>query len=613
MDKNKGTEFRLLVFILTLSCVGADNLEIGTCEPIKVDMCKHIGYNKTAMPNFAGQTAQADADEELATYVPLIQSGCANEIQFFLCFAFVPMCVTEVTTPQRVIGPCRPLCERVRKRCLPALEKYKYSWPSTLNCSKFPESNNHYHMCMEGPGESHIPRLPPTPLHTLQTNPLFMQKVKQQVAEGNKPDLPEKYQKNYLQLLETSFDKQKPAKGINILCSRFKKSSLYHYIAKQSKQDSCNNCCVPMCQEDIIFTKEEKNFGHGLILGLSISGLIVSFLVFLTLLIDGSLDARTLSDLVRKSSLFLSLSCTGLCGAYLLSRFFSAKDLCIVSDEDPKILLVAQEGHRNQPCTVIFLFLYFFGTAVVHWFTATLVTWCLSSTKSSHSFFSLPTLSSLTHAYSWGLPAIFTIVAIVSYQVESDEYSSVCLPGGSHNDLSFLIFIVLPQGVQFILGTFFTLSGIVLSLIKLNEKSPPQTHARKKPTQLHLRSWTMNYIIFSLVFVLSMGCVWGIHVYEYRYRSLWYDGSQVFMPDSQMFSFRIFMTFLMAMSPAILIINRDAFFAWRKLLCDSCLLQFWNRDKQKTPDFPRVAYQPQAVVLENQVHIGHDYLRGQNL
>ena len=92
----------------------------------------------------------------------LIMASAFNKIQiiyfqFFLCFAYVPMCVTEVTTPQMLIGPCRPLCERVRSSCLSLLEQFKYTWPSVLNCSKFPESNNHYHMCIEGPGESHVP------------------------------------------------------------------------------------------------------------------------------------------------------------------------------------------------------------------------------------------------------------------------------------------------------------------------------------------------------------------------------------------------------------------------------------------------------------------------
>ena len=34
-----------------------------------------------AMPNLAGHSLQADAKYALETFAPLIQSGCANELQ----------------------------------------------------------------------------------------------------------------------------------------------------------------------------------------------------------------------------------------------------------------------------------------------------------------------------------------------------------------------------------------------------------------------------------------------------------------------------------------------------------------------------------------------------
>ena len=39
--------------------------------------------------------------------------------------------------------------------------------------------------------------------------------------------------------------------GINVQCGRFKKSSQYHYTARLDR-------CIPLCESDIIFTKEEK-------------------------------------------------------------------------------------------------------------------------------------------------------------------------------------------------------------------------------------------------------------------------------------------------------------------------------------------------------------------
>jgi hypothetical protein len=71
------------------------------------------------------------------------------------------------------------------------------------------------------------------------------------------------------------------------------------------------------------------------------------------------------------------------------------------------------------------------------------------------------------------------------------------------------MFIVLPQGSQLSLGVLTCIAGVVLSVIKLSEKSAPVTTTattstlRKKPTDLQLRSLTMNYIIFCLIYILS--------------------------------------------------------------------------------------------------------------
>ena len=43
-----------------------------TCEPIKIDMCRSLGYNMTGMPNLAMNSRQSDAAQNLETWSPLI-------------------------------------------------------------------------------------------------------------------------------------------------------------------------------------------------------------------------------------------------------------------------------------------------------------------------------------------------------------------------------------------------------------------------------------------------------------------------------------------------------------------------------------------------------------
>ena len=42
------------------------------------------------------------------------------------------------------------MCQRVKKLCLPILQEFKFPWPESLNCDKFPPANNLDHMCMDG-------------------------------------------------------------------------------------------------------------------------------------------------------------------------------------------------------------------------------------------------------------------------------------------------------------------------------------------------------------------------------------------------------------------------------------------------------------------------------
>ena len=95
------------------------------------------------------------------------------------------------------------------------------------------------------------------------------------------------------------------------------------------------------------------------------------------------------------------------------------------------------------------------------------------------------------------------------FQVESDEFSSVCLPGGSQNDLSFLMFTVLPQGIQLGLAFFISCISIILCVIASTDKTgnvtttATTTTLRKIPTELQVRHLSMNYSIFSFVYLLS--------------------------------------------------------------------------------------------------------------
>ena len=108
-----------------------------------------------------------------------------------------------------------------------------------------------------------------------------------------------------------------------------------------------------------------------------------------------------------------------------LSIIFS-EWLCIKYDGD--LLLAAQEGARSQPCVIIFLFVYFFGNAISAWWTLVAFSWALAQHCSPNKA-SMHRISMICHMYGWGVPAILTLVALLTHSIEADELTSICLPG----------------------------------------------------------------------------------------------------------------------------------------------------------------------------------------
>ena len=134
----------------TTHMAASGGAKVRRCEGIAVQMClsSAVGYNATATPNLVGHWSQADAEHELNSFQPLLRYGCSSRLRLFLCAAYVPLCAEAVRS---LVGPCRPLCEDVRRRCEPVLNRFGFSWPSWLHCRRFPPRNDETHMCMEGP------------------------------------------------------------------------------------------------------------------------------------------------------------------------------------------------------------------------------------------------------------------------------------------------------------------------------------------------------------------------------------------------------------------------------------------------------------------------------
>ena len=108
----------------------------GKCEPIQIPLCKDISYNETMMPNILNHQTQEDAGMEVHQFFPLIKVQCSEQLKWFLCVVYVPVC----TVLQEAIPPCQSLCNQARTGCESLMNKFGFKWPDRLDCEKFPVS-----------------------------------------------------------------------------------------------------------------------------------------------------------------------------------------------------------------------------------------------------------------------------------------------------------------------------------------------------------------------------------------------------------------------------------------------------------------------------------------
>uniref|UniRef100_A0A8C0VIB0 Secreted frizzled-related protein 1 n=1 Tax=Cyanistes caeruleus TaxID=156563 RepID=A0A8C0VIB0_CYACU len=105
-----------------------------SCMPIphRMALCYDIGYSEMRIPNLLEHETMTEVIQQSSSWLPLLARECHPDARIFLCSLFAPICL------DRLIYPCRSLCEAVKRSCAPVMACYGYPWPEILNCNKFP-------------------------------------------------------------------------------------------------------------------------------------------------------------------------------------------------------------------------------------------------------------------------------------------------------------------------------------------------------------------------------------------------------------------------------------------------------------------------------------------
>ncbi|NP_001191650.1 frizzled-related protein 2 [Aplysia californica] len=110
--------------------------------PSNLTLCQGIGYETMRLPNLLDHDSLKEVTQQAGSWVPLTRIACHPDTKVFLCSLFSPVCLDSL---DRLIYPCRSLCQNVRASCESRMTIHGFEWPAMLECEKFPLDND---MCI---------------------------------------------------------------------------------------------------------------------------------------------------------------------------------------------------------------------------------------------------------------------------------------------------------------------------------------------------------------------------------------------------------------------------------------------------------------------------------
>uniref|UniRef100_H2YUB2 Uncharacterized protein n=1 Tax=Ciona savignyi TaxID=51511 RepID=H2YUB2_CIOSA len=426
-------------------------------EPIRVTMCKDIGYNLTDMslsPTYIYD--QKEAAKSVSQFSPLTRTQCAEEMKLLVCSVYTPICIPAYSN---FLPPCRFICERAKQGCEPILKLYNRTWPNLFNCNRFPKFTGDSQLCL------HFNR---------------------STAEAPVPP----------RTISNDDGKATPS-GVVPSCYSPKRLEL------QGKFMGVAQLCNAM-QVALISARKGGNSLNPGSPAWSVVCFVITMLTVGTYLIDTQRFKYPERPIIFLSACYMFVS------VGFIIRVVAGHEAVACAWHSDHVLYQTTGPFL---CSIVFLLLYFFGMAGALWWVVLSLTWFLAAGLKWGSE-AIAGYSQYFHAAAWLIPALKSITVLAMSSVDGDVLSGICFVGNQNTE-SLLGFVLAPLVVYLALGGLFLFMGF-FNLFRIRNSIKK---VGKKTNTLEKLMGRIG--LFSLLYMVPSAALVACYFYEHQNRVLW--------------------------------------------------------------------------------------------
>lgn len=443
------------------------------CQPMTIPFCENVGYNTTMLPNLLNHQTQADVIREINIYHPLLGSECSPDLRLFLCTVHAPFCSDNAEESNSIkLGPCRSLCESVRRGCSSHFRPFNIGWPQAFRCEQFPERTRK--------GISCVGRYDETKL----TSSTFSDG---QDATSNSI-----------------------IRDLGFVCPKNFEVPTYTLHLNGKNYSNCARPC-----EDVILDIESANI-------VRISTAIIALVCFISTLIT---CLAYLADTKRfkypsKPVIIMAMCQSVVATCYLIGFLTDNKIACNDPLEPPKslpnlnMIRATTMGNKKGSCTLQFMALYFFQVSTMLWWLVMTISWFMIA-RLRWAPEAVSGMARYFHFGSWTIPALLTIYLSVLGNIEGDSITGTCYVNFSDLD-SIQAFVMYPTLICVGSGCMF----LFLGLKSLWDSRETLRREYGKQTDEHYKL-IFRLGIFSAFFILFSSVLIICHYYEQSNLNNW--------------------------------------------------------------------------------------------